>query len=269
MSFAAACGAGDEGARPPGSAAATGSGECTSPAEPTTRSEPKPGGSPGGAGGGESGSPGGPGAPDECVGSGGATGKTEAGGSIAPTVAAVPTGGGLDLRRSGDVAFYQMFNVDSATRTVHYRDLDEGTRASTAVVVARVVDVATRPFEVADERLPRIGVVLQPTDVVAGSLPRQAAERLTVEFVGRGYDEEEVAKLKRRLPAQPGLWFLRFDDERPRDAFFHVISPQGLFVQGTQGVETPLTKEGDGDLGAQGRTYRRLSALVQRVRGVR
>ncbi|WP_089253910.1 hypothetical protein [Asanoa hainanensis] len=162
--------------------------------------------------------------------------------------------------------------MDAGASARHYRDLDEGARASTAVVVARVVDVViTRTFEgeVADDRFPMIGVVLRPTDVVTGSLPPRAVDRLTVEFIGTGYDEEEVAKLKRRLPAQPGLWFLRFDDERPRDGFFHVVSPQGLFVQGTTGVETPLTNEGDGDLGAEGRTYRRLSALVQRVRGVR
>ncbi|GIF67739.1 hypothetical protein Ais01nite_57740 [Asanoa ishikariensis] len=194
------------------------------------------------------------------------------GGSDAPTGAAEPTAGGLDLRRSGDLAFYQTFNMDGFDSAHHYRDLDEATRASTAVVVARVVDVViTRIFqgEGADDRFPMIGLVLQPTDVVSGALPPQSADRLTVEFIGSGYDEEDIAKLKRRLPAQPGLWFLRFDSERPRASFFYVVSPQGLFVQGTQGVETPLTKEGDGDLAAEGRTYRRLSALVQRVRGVR
>jgi len=201
--------------------------------------------------------------PGECV---------APGGSVAPTGAVEPTAGGLDLRRSGDLAFYQTFNVDGFEWVHHYRDLDEAARASTAVVVARVVDVLiTRIFqgEAADDRFPMIGVVLQPTDVVAGALPPQAADRLTVEFVGSGYDEEDIAKLKRRLPAQQGLWFLRLDRERPTAGFFHVVSPQGLFVQGTQGVETPLTKEGDGDLAAEGRTYRRLSALVQRVRGVR
>ena len=143
----------------------------------------------------------------------------------------------------------------------HYGDLDAGTRAATVVVVARVVDVVvTRIFqgEIADDRFPMIGLVLRPTDVVAGTLPPEFGDRVTVEFVGAtGSDEEEVAKLKRRLPAQPGLWFLHLKGEGlPEErGFFRPISPQGLFVQGNQGVETPLTTEGDGDMAAEGRTY--------------
>jgi hypothetical protein len=181
----------------------------------------------------------------------------------------------LDVRRSGDLSFYQLFNQDGADWVRHYDDLDEGTRASTAVVVARVVDVVVTRFfqgEAADDRFPMIGLVLRPTDVAAGALPPEFGDRLTVEFVGAtGSDEEDVAKLKRRLPAQPGLWFLHLKSQGlPEErGFFRPISPQGLFVQGNQGVETPLTTDGDGDMAAEGRTFRRLSALVQRVRGVR
>lgn len=200
-------------------------------------------------------------------------------GSGAPTGSAGPTASGgtdaLDLRRSGDLSFYQLFNQDGADWVHLYGDLDEGIRASTVVVVARVVDVVVTRFfqgEAADDRFPMIGLVLRPTDVVAGALPPEFGDRVTVEFVGAtGSDEEEVAKLKRRMPAQAGLWFLHLKSQGlPEErGFFRPISAQGLFVQGNQGVETPMTTEGDGDMAAEGRTYRRLSALVQRVRGVR
>ncbi|MEV0716348.1 hypothetical protein [Asanoa sp. NPDC050611] len=165
----------------------------------------------------------------------------------------------LDLHRPGDMGFYTAFKMDDAHSAARFRDLDEGTRASTVVAVARVVDVVAISGQQGE-----VGVVLRPTDVVAGALPPAGGDRLTVVFVVAASDDEQIAMLRRRLPAQPGLWFLRVDNETLRP-----VSPQGLFVQGSQGVETPLTSEGDGDMAAEGRDYRRLSALVRQVRGVR
>jgi len=191
----------------------------------------------------------------------------------AATVSAGPSAGSVDLHRPGDLGFYATFNMDGVEGAEHFDDLDAGTAASTVVVVARVVDiVVTRTSQGEAADFPMVGVVLRPTDVVAGTLPPGSADRLTVEFVGDSTtDDERIAMLKRRLPAQPGLWFLHHKkDGAPEErGYFRTVSPQGLFVQGNQRVETPLTREGDGDMAAEGRMYRRLSALIQRVRGVR
>ncbi|MDG4826727.1 hypothetical protein O7635_33170 [Asanoa sp. WMMD1127] len=195
-------------------------------------------------------------------------------GDAAPPPAGEPTSGPAsigptpDLHRPGDLGFYQAFNMDGPALRDHYPSLAAGADAATVVVVAQVVDVVlTRVVQggAPDDEVPHVGLVLRPIEVVDGAVPPELGERLTVEFVGNSHtDDEEIAKLRRRLPAQPGLWFLA----RTTDGF-RPVSKQGLFVQGNNRVESPLTAEGDGDMAAEGRAYGRLSALVRDVRGVR
>ncbi|GIF72367.1 hypothetical protein [Asanoa siamensis] len=269
-------------AEPPGDrrGAAAGPGDSPAPSgSPAPGSSDQGSSGPGSSGSGSSGS----GSSGSGSSGSGSSGSGSSGpGSSGPGGASDP--GSLDLHRSGDLGFYASFNMDGPDWAEHFGTLDEGARASTVVVVAKAVDVVvTRMFqgEVAEDRFPMIGVVLQPTDVVAGALPPGFSDRLTVEFVGSGAtDDEQIATLRRRLPAQQGLWFLRRKGDpapgaspvpvapRERD-YFRTISPQGLFVQGNDRVETPLTREGDGEMAAEGRTYRRLSQLVALVRGIR
>ncbi|WP_203706340.1 hypothetical protein [Asanoa iriomotensis] len=185
--------------------------------------------------------------------------------SVPPAAATGDSDGraALDIHRPGDLGFYESFNMDGTPSTERFDNLEEGKQASTAVIIAQVVDIVSISLPAGDATT--LGVVLQPTDVVAGALPDESAHRLTVALpAGSTTDEEQLAKLRRRLPAQPGLWFLRQANDS-----FHPISPQGLFVQGNNRVETPLTRKGDGDMASEGRNYRRLSALTNEIRGVR
>jgi len=212
----------------------------------------------------------------------GCGGESVSGTNAAPIA---PAADEIDLYQPGAADFYRSFRMEGARSAEYYETLKEAVPAASAVVVAEITGIKqTRIIqgEMADDRLPMIGVILRPVDVLAGQLPPEFAAELTVEFIGSD-DPATLDRLKADLPAgHRGLWFLRHKTAgipgkapvrvQPAEAaYFRTVSPQGLFVQGPSTVDSPLV-ETDGDVGrlddmsAEGRRFTRLSELVGEVR---
>ncbi|WP_422770667.1 hypothetical protein ACN28C_28890 [Plantactinospora sp. WMMC1484] len=200
----------------------------------------------------------------------------------AGAVTSARVGDSLDAHRADVVAALKFFALGPAAIPAEYYDsLSDGVKGAGAVVVAEVADVkVTRTFrgEHPEDVFQMIGVTLNVRDVVRGQLPAEFADRLTVEFMGRATDEQ-IESLKSKLSESEALWLVRRKgDPRPGSEpipvsaeerqYFLTISPQGLFVQGADHVETPLAETVTGDMAAEGRRYARMSELVSAVRNV-
>lgn len=198
----------------------------------------------------------------------------------------VTTGSDLDAYEAKAAGFYSSLALEGAAQRRTYKSLEEGVKASTAVVVAEVESVGvTRTFqgESPDDVVRFVGVVIKPTEVLAGRLAPEHSARLTVEFVTvADQGANLVADLKASLPTGKAVWLLHrkgegFTPEQAAEllqpgetAYFRTISDQGLFLQGKQGVETPLTTPSSGhDLVREAQSYRSLSQVSAAIRAVR
>lgn len=176
--------------------------------------------------------------------------------------------------------FFHRFHMGGLLEPEPCGSIAAGAAAASAVMIGRVERIEqTRTYqgEIADDRLSYVGVVLRPVLVLAGEVPDQFASALTVEFM-TGSDPDAFDRLRKALPVgHEGLWFLRKKSDpipgrgqpqfHPDEAdYYRVMSSQGLFVQGAGGVVTPLAEDRPGDMAAEGRSYQRVSALVDAVR---
>lgn len=201
-------------------------------------------------------------------------------GRAAGSEAATSTGD-LNAYDAKALEFYSSFVIHGRALE-GYKTLAHGVREASAAVVGTVVRLEkTRKLqgEVPDDQFWFVGVVIRPTEVLAGTLAPEFRSELTVEFVG-DTGREDYADLEKLLPqGHQAVWILRHKADLPPDMqdaeispaesrYFRVVSPQGLFAQGEQSVTTPLDEAlpGTTNMGAEGRSFPQLSALVQEIR---
>lgn len=233
-------------------------------------------------------------------------------GSVAAAVVLVAVGITLGLQligdqsetgyeyRATDVAFFEHIQFGGGTREAeHYKTLDAGGRAASAVVVAEVVDAThTRTIsgEESWDQLHMIGVVIRPVEVLRGNLPAEFSQQLVVEFMTSVDPKNSVAELRTRLPEGRSVWFLRSKAEEvkrieqsamqsgkelsPSDRarfevekeFYRLTSSQGLFVQGRQHVVNPIANPHEAHedtMLSEGESFDRLGELVAAIRSGR
>lgn len=233
-------------------------------------------------------------------------------GSVAAAIVLVAVGTILGLRfmsdqsdtgyeyRTADVAFFTRLQFGGDTREVeHYKTIESGARAASAVVVAEIVDAKhTRTItgEEPWDQLHMIGIVIRPVEVLRGNLPPEFSQQLIVEFMTSVDPKESVADLRATLPEGKSVWFLRSKAEEvkraeqataqsgkelsPGDrarfevekAFYRLTSSHGLFIQGPQHVINPVAHPHDtneGTMLSQGERFAQIGELVAAIRSGR
>lgn len=150
----------------------------------------------------------------------------------------------------------------AASEAEAFTSLEEAATSADAVVIGPVVDVVTtRTVGGPEDSVPLTGYVVEPTEVIKGSLPDRDQDKLTVEML---FGPGEAAKAD--IPAGQYVWLLRSkakEHERaiaemedagrtplPSDEevaaadapYSRLISTQGLYVQGKDHVVNPISE---------------------------
>ncbi|MBM7785603.1 hypothetical protein [Tenggerimyces flavus] len=174
--------------------------------------------------------------------------------------------GAIDVHVKSDLEFFAPMRLaGGAIEEVHnFETVDDGVKASTAVVVAKVVDVKkTRMIH--DVHM--WGMTIQPVEILSGKLPEQDRDKLTVEFLAGSVDPaDSVARMKEDLPKGLAVWFLI----SKADASYYVLSSsQGLYLQGKDHVVNPIAAPGSGGMVTELESRSRLSEVAETVRALR
>lgn len=122
----------------------------------------------------------------------------------------------IDRYDPRDLEFYRRFRWDAVSFARTPKDLRAAVDESTAVILARIIDV--RPTRrIGNPEIGMAAFVLQPVEVIAGRLRPELAGVVEVEFFGLPEDPAGLAELRRSLPNGLALWFLRWQGEPPPD----------------------------------------------------
>jgi hypothetical protein len=120
----------------------------------------------------------------------------------------------IDRYYPRDLEFYRRFRWDAVSFARTPKDLRAAVEESTAVILARIIDV--RPTRrIGDPEIGMAAFVLQPVEVIAGRLRPELAGVVEVEFFGLPEDPAGLAELRGSLPNGLALWFLRWQGEPP------------------------------------------------------
>ncbi len=161
----------------------------------------------------------------------------------------------LDAFHPRNLRFYRSLGLGRVAAEVErYGSLQAAKSRASLVVVARVLDAGyTRTIGGdAGDSIQLLGVVIEPVHVLAGSVPGQYAQAITVEFLS---GQTPAAFLRDDIPSGYGIWFLRrkgagSEDirpqaESPESQYYRLVSSQGLFVQGQNSVVNPVRERMD------------------------
>jgi hypothetical protein len=163
--------------------------------------------------------------------------------------------------QADDLAFFDPTVLPGAALARPPGDLTEAVAASTAVIVAEVVDVRptrTLAGETDRDTLEVLGVVLRPVEILHGAVPAERGE-VVVEFLTATGRDAALASMRSSIPQGEGVWFLQtadigqlrelsVDGPAGRDGhYYHVTHLRGgVFVQGEgQVVAGPWPSEPD------------------------
>jgi hypothetical protein len=202
---------------------------------------------------------------------------------VAPTVAAVVSD--LDTPQPSLIKFFSKRRIaSSAMEADLHVSIADATRDSTAVVIAEISGPGpsrTVTGEVPSDVISLTGYRLKIHEVLAGKLPAKHTQELIIEFMG-GADPT-------KYPRGKAIWFLHRKgtptrhlknpppvDPAERD-LYRILSSQGLFIQGQDGVIAPLAekhepteaqaKEGaPADAAADGEQSPKLSDLATKIK---
>jgi hypothetical protein len=201
--------------------------------------------------------------------------------------------GTIDVHVKGDAEFYapMSFKGGAALEVHHFETVKDGAKASTAVVVAQVVDVK-KTHKVRD--LYTFGITIQVVEVLSGTLPGKDRSRLTVEFLAGSTDPaDRIAQMNKNLPKGLAVWFLISNAEEGKqlrakqtsqgqpiskeqealmaaDApYYRLSSSQGLYLQGEDHVINPIAADNSSGMVAELETKAKLSELAEGVRALR
>ncbi|REE96850.1 hypothetical protein [Thermomonospora umbrina] len=189
----------------------------------------------------------------------------------------------LDVHHPGDATFFQRLVPGKLLIVPPPKDVADGARQSTAVVVSEVADV--RPVRTIRDGspggVPELGVVLKVEKVLRGAL-RPELREVVVTFIGErppgGGDP--AAALRSSLPRGRSVWFLRWNGrQRPgapplaeteKRTYSLVSLDGGVLIQGNGAVDAPTYPDDDrpanvATLGADAQRHQRLSELVATV----
>ena len=195
---------------------------------------------------------------------------------------------------SGSLRFYGAFAVGpGADEVEQYSSLSEAVDAASAVVLATPT-VVSLTRSIRDENDPGVtflGVQLEISRLLAGSLPADRSKTLMLEMMGSADELERLNESS--TDAAPAIWLLhRKGDSAPgitgdpdsseRD-FYRIISSQGVFVDGPNGVLNPVRDASDAladdadelqplakrdPVSAEAQQYKSLDALAEAIVGI-
>ncbi|WP_157963801.1 hypothetical protein [Actinocorallia populi] len=188
----------------------------------------------------------------------------------------------LDVPRPAAIEFFSRCRVSGAIEADLHETLKGAVRDSTAVMIAAVAgEEPGRDIvgEVPSDVVRLSAYRLKIDEVLWGELPSEHRRELVIEFVG--------APEGTSFPEGKAIWFLHrkgdptrhLPDPPPVDpaerGFYRVLSSQGLYLQGTDGVVAPLA-ERHSDAGsprgrtdgaaAEGEKSTKLSELATRIK---
>ncbi|MGH3500068.1 MAG: hypothetical protein ACRDQA_04060 [Nocardioidaceae bacterium] len=170
----------------------------------------------------------------------------------------------------------------SALEAEHYKTLKGAAQATSAIIIAEVIDVhpGSNTEDEAGDVTRYIAIDIRPIEVIKGSLPDQYRDQITVERLAMRDVGRMVSRMRSNSTDGLSVWFLRDKANYTRRMkrreptgkekklpAYRLICSQGLFAQGKNGVMNPLIGH-DWGMADEGESYDQLSELVNYLHSV-